>query len=80
MNFYANGLNVTFSEECFCIEFTFTNPNGGEESICIVLSPKGVKTLNKALTEQLGEYEREFGEVEPWEKPREREGNGYYIG
>ena len=82
MNFYATGFKINFNKRLFCIEFTFSRPDGEEESIFIVINPEGAKALKEAVAEQFEEYQRRFGEVESWnvESCGERScRNDYYI-
>ena len=76
MNFYANSLSITFNDEVFVCEFSFRG-----ESVCIILSPSGAKTLSLALKEHVEAYQKKYGEIDIWDKTEvdQQDCNGYRI-
>ena len=72
--FYANSFSLSFGEDAFSITFSFTNEEMCE-GLCVVLSPKGAKTLAKTLTEKVAEYEETIKEVGYWKEKKNSRGN-----
>ncbi|MEA3458314.1 MAG: DUF3467 domain-containing protein [Candidatus Thermoplasmatota archaeon] len=62
---YSNGIRIFGGQYEFALEF-FQQPmadTGSFEGIRIIINPLNLKMFNKFIEEQIGEYEKEFGEI-----------------
>ena len=78
--FYATGFAIAFNKEAFLVELEFSAETG-KETFCLVISPSGAKTLQKALEEKISEYEAQFkAEIKTWQKSKPKGNNdGEYL-
>jgi hypothetical protein len=66
--FYATAISIVFNQETFLIQFQFSAETE-KETLYLVVSANGAKTLQQTLEEKISEYESQFkAKVEPWRK------------
>ncbi len=71
---YANMANVLHTQEEFVIDFLNVFPPTGSLNARVILSPGHFKRLLVAMTDNLGKYEAQFGNVTPGEGPTNKIG------
>jgi hypothetical protein len=60
---YANNMVVAHSKEEFFVDFINVIPPQGIVTARVIISPGHMKRIIKALSENLGRYEAQFGEI-----------------
>ncbi|MCK5044295.1 DUF3467 domain-containing protein [Candidatus Parcubacteria bacterium] len=60
---YSNLMQVIHTQEEFILDFFLVSPPQGVLASRVVLSPRHLKKLIKALQENLAKYEEKFGSV-----------------
>lgn len=60
---YANSMGVTHTREEFIVDFAMMAPPTGRIMARIIVSPGHMKRMIRALQENLGIYEQQFGQV-----------------
>lgn len=80
--FYANSFTITNSDENLCITFEF-HTEGRADSLSVVLSPQGAKTLAEGLAKHIAEFEAEQGKIKTWNQretpPEKRPSKNNYV-
>ncbi len=71
---YSNMANVLHTQEEFVIDFLNVSPPTGTLNALIILNPGHFKRLLVAMTDNLGKYEAQFGNVTPSEGPTNKIG------
>lgn len=66
---YSNMMRVSHTKEEFCLDFFNIFPPQGVLTARVIMSPRHLKKMIKALEENMKRYEGQFGEVEPAKGP-----------
>lgn len=66
---YSNMMRVSHTREEFCLDFFNIFPPQGVLTARVIMSPRHLKKMIKALEENIKRYEGQFGEVEPAKEP-----------
>jgi len=73
---FANGLEAGHGKEAFCIVFKFLSSDGNViDKVHVAISPSGTKTLLNLLGDEMKDYEKEHGKVEPWKTAENQDSN-----
>jgi len=72
---FCNSFDITHMKEAVCLTFKFEAPDGNTETIYIITSPEGAKTLNKVLTDVMNDFEKKYGKLKVWKPPDEKKDN-----
>lgn len=67
---YANMMQVTHEKEEFVLDFMLAFPPQGELVSRLIVSPAHMKRIVKALQENVGRYEQQFGPIEEAGEPK----------
>ena len=67
-----SGAVVQHSNSEFVLDFIFKNPGQPAAKVRsrIIMSPEHAKRLQKALAENVGRFEKKFGEIKFYEPPQ----------
>lgn len=78
---YVNSFEVSSSREVFCLTLKFESPDETIEKVYANMTPSGMKTLAKAISNEVQTYEEKYGEVATWKKPNKNteENNKTYV-
>jgi hypothetical protein len=68
---YANQMVVSHTREEFLLDFINLFPPSGVVNARVIVSPGHLKRMIRALQENLGRYESQFGQVMEADPPRE---------
>lgn len=71
---YSNLMQVFHLKEEFVLDFFLSAPPGGMLASRVIISPKHLKRMIKALRENLERYEEKFGKIEEVKIPEEKIG------
>jgi hypothetical protein len=71
---YSNLMQVLHTKEEFILDFFLVFPPEGILTSRVIMSPGHLKRLIKALQENIGKYEEEFGKIEEAEAPEAKIG------
>ena len=71
---YSNLMQVLHTKEEFILDFFLVSPPEGILTSRVVMSPGHLKRLIKALQENIGKYEEEFGKIQEAEVPETKLG------
>lgn len=71
---YANVMQVMHTKEEFLLDFLNVFPRSGTLNARIIVSPSHFKRMVAAMSENLGKYEAQFGNVEASEAPTNKIG------
>jgi len=67
---YSNLAVISHSENEFVMDFVFVHPPQGKVVSRIITSPSHAKRLAKALSDNISQYEKQFGTIpEPQQPP-----------
>jgi hypothetical protein len=66
---YSNIMEVKHTKEEFCLDFLNIFPPVGALTARVIVSPGHLKRMIKALNDNLGVYEKNFGPIEPAPEP-----------
>lgn len=66
---YANVAQVTHTKEEFVLDFMSVFPPVGNLNSRVIMSPGHFKRMIKAMQENLGKYEQQFGNIEESSQP-----------
>ena len=58
--FYANGSQVHYSKQDFCVTFSVDSPTGTEVLFAIMMPPEAAKVLLRILEVNVNLYEKEY--------------------
>jgi len=67
---YANNMVVSHTREEFVMDFLMVAPPAGTVTSRVIVSPGHMKRILTALQENVGKYERMFGEIQSAEEPK----------
>jgi hypothetical protein len=67
---YSNNMVVAHTKEEFIMDFLMLAPPSGTVAARVIVSPGHMKRIVKALSENLGKYEEQFGRIEAFEPPQ----------
>ncbi len=66
---YANNMIVAHSKEEFICDFLNIFPPNGIVTARIIVSPAHMKRMLSALSDNLAQYEKKFGVIDPSKEP-----------
>jgi hypothetical protein len=67
---YSNLMQIIHSKDEFILDFFLISPPHGVLNSRVIMSPGHLKRLLKALQENIGNYEKKFGEIKMAESPK----------
>ena len=67
---YANNMVVRHTREEFILDFMMVAPPAGAVTARVILSPGHMKRAVGALTDNVGRYEKAFGNIQIAEEPK----------
>lgn len=67
---YANSMQVTHTPEEFVLDFISAFPPAGELVSRLVVSPRHMKRILRALADNVARYEQAFGSIEEATEPK----------
>lgn len=67
---YANMMQVTHSSEEFVLDFISAYPPGGELVSRLIVSPRHMKRILRALAENIAQYEKIHGLIQEASEPK----------
>jgi hypothetical protein len=70
---YSNIAQIFHTKEEVIIDFLLQAPSGVSLISRIIMSPGHVKRLASALNTNIGQYEKQFGEIQEAEQPNKTE-------
>jgi len=66
---YCNNIEVGHGKEAFLLILKFQGPEGNIiDEVHVAIGPNGTKTLIELLDQEMKDYEKQYGPVEPWGK------------
>lgn len=66
---YSNLAVISHSENEFVMDFVFVHPPQGKVVSRIITSPSHAKRLAKALSDNISQYEKQFGAIPELKQP-----------
>jgi hypothetical protein len=66
---YSNAAQISHTKEEVIVDFFLMHPPVGQLASRIILSPGHAKRLANALLQNLANYEKQHGEIQPAEAP-----------
>ena len=66
---YSNLMQIQHSQEEFCLDFLNVFPPSGALTARVIISPGHLKRMIKAMQDNLGKYESQFGSVNEAKEP-----------
>ena len=67
---YSNNLSIAHTREEFILDFILVAPRAGAVTSRVIISPGHMKRILKALSVNLGKYEKNFGQIKIAEEPQ----------
>ncbi len=67
---YANMMQVTHTSEEFVLDFMSAFPPGGELVSRLIVSPRHMKRIFRALGENIARYEQQHGTIQEASEPK----------
>jgi hypothetical protein len=66
---YANSLRISHTPEEFILDFIMIAPPAGDVTARVITSPGHMKRIQKALEENIRNYEEKYGKIKPSAQP-----------